>query len=137
MGRVTVLWGDAGLTCMRNGDYHGAIIEADLALPIACALPPPLSFMVGCVLYVFNAPFQNLQQSKNQKSLSRRKKNLNHALWQPKKNKKNKKKRESTFADLSPLGKGFVLTPNPPPPPQLRACEKVFVRTYRHMHTGN
>ena len=41
MGRVTVHWGEAGLTCMRNGDYHGAIIEADLALPIACALPPP------------------------------------------------------------------------------------------------
>ena len=41
MGRVTMHWGDAGLTCMRNSDYHGAIIEADLALPIACALPPP------------------------------------------------------------------------------------------------
>ena len=67
MGRVTVHWGEAALTCMRNGDYHGAIFEADLALPIACALPPPFllwlvayctsSFMVGCVLYVFNAPF--------------------------------------------------------------------------------
>ena len=55
MGRVTVYWGDAGLTCMRNGDYHGAIIEADLALPIACALPPP--FLLWLVAYcVFNAP---------------------------------------------------------------------------------
>ena len=55
MGRVTVHWGDAGLTCMRNGDHHGAIIEADLALPIACALPPP--FLLWLVAYVFNAPF--------------------------------------------------------------------------------
>ena len=31
-----------GITCLRNGDYHGAIIEADLALRIACALPLPL-----------------------------------------------------------------------------------------------
>ena len=46
MGRVTVLWGEAGLTCMRNGDYHGAIIEADLALPIACALPPPFLLLL-------------------------------------------------------------------------------------------
>ena len=27
MGRVTVHWGEFGLTCMRNGDNHGAIIE--------------------------------------------------------------------------------------------------------------
>ena len=55
MGGVTVLWGDAGLTCMRNGDYHGAIIEADLALPIACALPPP--FLLWLVAYcTFSTP---------------------------------------------------------------------------------
>ena len=30
-----------GLVCMRNGDHHGAITEADLALPTARALPPP------------------------------------------------------------------------------------------------
>ena len=55
MGRVTVQWGDAGLTCMRNGDYHGAIIEADLALPIACALPPP--FLLRLVAYcTFSTP---------------------------------------------------------------------------------
>ena len=34
-----------GFTCMRNSDQHGAIIEADIALRIACVLPPPpLSF---------------------------------------------------------------------------------------------
>ena len=49
MGGVTVHWGAAGLTCMRNGDYHGVIIEADLALPIACALPPP--FLLWLVAY--------------------------------------------------------------------------------------
>ena len=55
MGRVTVHWGDAGLTCMRNSDYHGAIIEADLALPIACALPPP--FLLWLVAYcTFSTP---------------------------------------------------------------------------------
>ena len=35
--------------------------HGDLALSIACALhhppPPPFSFMLGCILYVFNAPF--------------------------------------------------------------------------------
>ena len=44
MGRVTVHWGEAGLTCMRNGDYDGAMIEEDLALPIAGALPPPFFY---------------------------------------------------------------------------------------------
>ena len=48
-------WGAAGLTCMRNGDYHGVIIEADLALPIACALPPP--FLLWLVAYcTFSTP---------------------------------------------------------------------------------
>ena len=52
---MTVHWGEAGLTCMRNGDYHGAIIEADLALPIACALPPP--FLLWLVAYcTFSTP---------------------------------------------------------------------------------
>ena len=52
---VTVHWGDAALTCMRNGDYHGAIIEADLALRIACALPPP--FLLWLVAYcTFSTP---------------------------------------------------------------------------------
>ena len=33
---------------MRNGDYHGAIVEADLALRIACASsPPPPPFFYG------------------------------------------------------------------------------------------
>ena len=55
MGGVTVHWGVAGLTCMRNGDYHGVIIEADLALPIACALPPP--FLLWLVAYcTFSTP---------------------------------------------------------------------------------
>ena len=57
MGRVTVHWpwGEAGLACMRNGDYHGAIIEADLALPIACALPPP--FLLWLAAYcTFSTP---------------------------------------------------------------------------------
>ena len=39
--RVTVRQSALELTCMHNGDNHGAIIEADLALRIACALPPP------------------------------------------------------------------------------------------------
>ena len=43
--RVTVRQSALALTCKRNelpnSDYHGAIIEADLALRIACALPPP------------------------------------------------------------------------------------------------
>ena len=56
MGRVTVLWGDAGLTCMRNGDYHGAIIEARPCTADRMCASSALSFMVGCVLYVFNAP---------------------------------------------------------------------------------
>ena len=55
MGGVTVHWGAAGLTCMRNGDYHGVIIEADLALPIASALPPP--FLLWLVAYcTFSTP---------------------------------------------------------------------------------
>ena len=55
MGRVTVHWGESGLTCMRNGDYHGAIIEADLALGIAYALPPP--FLLWLVAYcTFSTP---------------------------------------------------------------------------------
>ena len=48
VNRVTVRQSALGFTCMRNGDYHGAIIEADLALRIACALPPPfLLWLVG------------------------------------------------------------------------------------------
>ena len=35
----------------------GSRCEADLPLRTARALPPPFLFMVGCVLYVFNAPF--------------------------------------------------------------------------------
>ena len=59
--RVTVRQSALGLTYMRKGDYDGAIIEADLALRIACALPPPppLSFMV--VAYcTFSTPPQSL-----------------------------------------------------------------------------
>ena len=50
MGRVTVHWGESGLTCMRNGDYHGSIIEADLALGIARALPPPFFYGSLCTV---------------------------------------------------------------------------------------
>ena len=39
--RVTVRQSVLAITCMRKGDYHGAITAADLALRIACALPPP------------------------------------------------------------------------------------------------
>ena len=85
---------------------HGAIIEADLALPIACALPPPLSFMVGCVLYVFNAPFQNLQQSKNQKSLSRRKKTLIMHSGNQKKIRKIRRKGSRLSRTYLPSGRG-------------------------------
>ena len=45
--RVRVRQSALGLTYMRNGDYHGAITEADLALRIACALSPP--FFYGCL----------------------------------------------------------------------------------------
>ena len=52
---MTVHCGESGLTCMRNGDYHGAIIEADLALGIACALPP--LFLLWLVAYcTFSTP---------------------------------------------------------------------------------
>ena len=61
MGGVTVHWGAAGLTCMRNGDYNGVSIEADLALPIACALPPP--FLLWLVAYcTFSTPPSDIHE---------------------------------------------------------------------------
>ena len=47
-----------GLVCMRNGDYHGAITEADLALRTARvrAFPPPFLLWYWVAYCTFSTP---------------------------------------------------------------------------------